>query len=185
MLRTPDLCRILSTRDRRESSTTPPSLISSHPSSMNGHCSESARFCPSSCSRRLSFSANFESGWKSMTRGSPCKIQFRYKLEIHPNVSALHNKFILGCKFLWIWINSWWKYSFTWNGSPSSFSRLDKSVFSRLERIYSNEETSEYTQKHPEIRSCFCSMKWTMKCLFNWIVKQWQKDESLIQMISK
>ena len=73
ILRTPDTrCLILSTRARRLSSITAPSLISSQSSSRKGQWSESARFWPSSLRRRLSFSDKLVSGWKRMTRGKPC-----------------------------------------------------------------------------------------------------------------
>ena len=72
MLRWPEArCLMLSTRARRLSSMTAPSLISSQSSSRKGHWRLSARFCPSSRSRRLSFSDNLVSGWKRITRGRP------------------------------------------------------------------------------------------------------------------
>ena len=74
MLRWPEaLCLMLSTRARRLSSITAPSLISSQSSSRKGHCRLSARFCPSSLRRRLSFSDNLVSGWKRITSGRPWK----------------------------------------------------------------------------------------------------------------
>ena len=73
ILRTPDTrCLILSTRARRLSSITAPSLISSQSSSRKGQWSESARFWPSSLRRRLSFSDKLVSGWNRMTSGRPC-----------------------------------------------------------------------------------------------------------------
>ena len=74
MLRWPEaLCLMLSTRARRLSSITAPSLISSQSSSRKGHWRLSARFCPSSLRRRLSFSDNLVSGWKRITSGRPWK----------------------------------------------------------------------------------------------------------------
>ena len=74
ILKIPELlCLMLSTKARRLSSMTAPSLISSQSSSRNGHWRLSAKFWPSSRSRRLSFSDNFVSGWNKMTSGNPWK----------------------------------------------------------------------------------------------------------------
>ena len=57
-----------------------------------------------------------------------------------------------------------WFYFNTWNGSPSSFSRLERRVFSRLDRMYSNDATSEYTQKQPATHFIY---GWNAGSIFN------------------
>ena len=109
ILRTPETrCLMLSTRARRLSSITAPSLISSQSSSRKGQCRESARFCPSSLRRRLSFSDKLVSGWKRMTRGKPWNISDVWVSKERERQSYSVGKKLLVLKHkLWMWSLGW------------------------------------------------------------------------------